>query len=230
MKLLNPGAVENESIANFYCRIGLSEFLTVFPGLTVEPQFEPDLLIRGTISFCVAQKQLIEITDSYLVEIKIPLEYPKKLPTVWEKGNRIPREFHTNADNSLCLGSPFRLRLAVRNENRLLPFVTRCLIPYLYGFSHRERYGSLPFGELAHGRKGILADYGQLIGIEDPEVGRAVIALLAMKKRLANKLRCPCGSGRRVGRCHHRTINRLRDLLGRRWFWDECNELRGSDS
>jgi hypothetical protein len=39
-----------------------------------------------------------------------------------------------------------------------------------------------------------------------------------MKKRQANKLPCPCNSGRRVGQCHHLEINRLRNKLGRSWF------------
>jgi len=39
-----------------------------------------------------------------------------------------------------------------------------------------------------------------------------------MRKRHANKERCPCGSGDRVGWCHHRQLNRLRKRLGRYWF------------
>jgi len=29
---------------------------------------------------------------------------------------------------------------------------------------------------------------------------------------------CPCGTGMRLGRCHNRKLNTLRDKLGRRWF------------
>ena len=39
--------------------------------------------------------------------------------------------------------------------------------------------------------------------------------LAAMKRRLANKRPCPCGSGRRLGRCHNRRVNTLRNQVGR---------------
>ena len=58
--------------------------------------------------------------------------------------------------------------------------------------------------------------------ISRPFLGESVgefVRLTAMRKRHANKQACPCGSGRRLGRCHHRRINTLREQLGRRWFW-----------
>lgn len=39
-----------------------------------------------------------------------------------------------------------------------------------------------------------------------------------MRKRHANNERCHCGSGDRVGRCHDRPLNRLRERMGRYWF------------
>jgi hypothetical protein len=39
--------------------------------------------------------------------------------------------------------------------------------------------------------------------------------LAATKKCRANKQPCPCGSGRRLGRCHSRRVNSLRKRVGR---------------
>ena len=39
--------------------------------------------------------------------------------------------------------------------------------------------------------------------------------LASMLRRRANKRPCPCGSGRRLGRCHNRKVNALRDRVGR---------------
>lgn len=49
------------------------------------------------------------------------------------------------------------------------------------------------------------------------EMGSAIpyCTLATMKRRRANKQLCPCGSGRRLGRCHNRKVNVLRDRVGR---------------
>jgi len=49
--------------------------------------------------------------------------------------------------------------------------------------------------------------------------------LTAMKKRQANKHPCPCGGGKRLGRCHHSSVNNLREQLGRGWFSQVRNTL-----
>src|SRR5207302_8547551 len=46
----------------------------------------------------------------------------------------------------------------------------------------------------------------------------SVLCLLSMKKRRANKLPCPFGTGMRLGCCHNRKLNMLREKLGRGWF------------
>jgi hypothetical protein len=110
------------------------------------------------------------------------------------------------------------LRLATFDGSPLLSFVEHCLIPYLYGYSYFERYGAWPFGELKHGERGIREDFASLFHINGEESVAAFVRLAAMKKRLANRAKCPCESGRRVGRCHNRLINPLRKRLGRTWF------------
>jgi hypothetical protein len=131
---------------------------------------------------------------------------------------RIPRDFHKLDSGHLCLGSPTRLRLIPAESSSLLSFVERCVIPYLYGYSIVESGGVLPFGELSHGAGGLRGDLASMIGMDDDLVLLGFVRLLGMKKRTANKLPCPCGSGMRLGRCHNRKINTLRDKLGRRWF------------
>jgi hypothetical protein len=44
-----------------------------------------------------------------------------------------------------------------------------------------------------------------------------MVRLAGKKKRIANKLPCPCGSGRRLGRCHNLKVNGLRHQLGPKW-------------
>ena len=92
------------------------------------------------------------------------------------------------------------------------------VVPYLYRYSHLETYGDAPFGDLDHGPDGIREDLKSLFGVDHKSAVLPFVCLVAMKKRHANKRKCPCGSGRRLGRCHNRIVNRLRDRLGRNWF------------
>jgi hypothetical protein len=96
-------------------------------------------------------------------------------------------------------------------------FVEHCLIPYLYSYSHLTQYGALPFGELAHGTNGLLDGLASLYSAPSAAIPD-LVRLTTMPKRVANRHRCPCKSGRRLGTCHHRSVNNLRDELGRAWF------------
>jgi hypothetical protein len=196
---------------------GIDEVLARHSALRIVPSAE-GILLRGQVSFHVAPEGLEPIADSYQVEIKIPGTFPKRIPSVWETGGRIPRTYHKLQDGSLCLGSRTRLQIAVTESPSILRFIDRCLIPYLYGYSFSEKHRRPPFGELAHGEAGTRDDLAVLFGTTRLDSVRVFAQLAASKKRIANKKQCPCGSGLRVGCCHNRQINRLRSLLGRAWF------------
>lgn len=102
----------------------------------------------------------------------------------------------------------------------LTGFATRCLIPYLYAVSLKlDRGGEFAFGELPHGRRGEMVDYGDLLGLHTVNQVMKAIGYLGMKKRRANKLPCPCQCGRRLGVCAlNSRIRRLRQLVERAWF------------
>jgi hypothetical protein len=165
------------------------------------------------------------ISDRYEVELLVPKDFPKEPVVVREIGGRVPKDFHTNFDGALCLGTPLQLRLALLRVPTLPGFVGRCVIPYLYGFSYHERHGELPFGELAHGSRGLCQDFADLFGVKNEEVAVELERLGSLKKRVANKLPCPCGGNRRLGRCHHLVVNRIRDELGRKWLRTEHRHL-----
>jgi hypothetical protein len=174
--------------------------------------------LAGRLAFAAQISGKVQISDCYQIEFRIPETFPRKIPTVFETGGRIPLSYHHLQGGSLCPGSETRLRLMLSEGLSLVGFVDRCLIPYLYRFSYLETYGEAPFEDLEHGVSGIREDLRQLLGAKRESEVLPFIRLLGMKKQHANKKRCPCGSGDRVGRCHHRQLNRLRKRLGRYWF------------
>lgn len=206
-------------------RWGVSELLLKYPDLSIRPGRGEGLRIVGDLEFrAVAVGD--EVHDLFSIEMEVPNDFPASPPVVRETGGRIPRTFHTNLDRSLCLGSPLRLRMVLSKTPTLTGFVEGAVVPYLFGHVIAARTGELPFGELAHGDHGLLEDYQALLGTTDATECAALVELLAVKKRLANKRPCPCGSGKRVGRCHHGALNRLRSFGSRSWFRREASNLR----
>lgn len=206
--------------------VGIGAFLAEYPNmsLSVVTDGSSDIVLTGTFDFAAKFKDEPEVQDFYSLEIRVPSNFPADVPTVKELGNKIPRDgkHHINPDETLCLGSPLRIKLLVRDEPTLSGFASNCIVPYLYWITTKK----FAVGELAHGDVGIIADYMTLFGLSDPKQIIPTLKLLGMKKRVANKRLCPCGCGVRLGRCNKRfVLNYYRNIAPRWWFRDHLRTL-----
>jgi len=202
---------------------GLQQFLQDYPEMAFRPMTAAgNLIIEGRFAFTARPGAGLEITDAFALLIEVPPAFPRLLPRVTETDGRIPRngEYHVNPDATLCLGSPLRLILKVSEHPTLSGFAETCIVPYLYAISHKLKFGGpLPFSELAHGTPGEIQDYVDLFSLQRPEQALRTLRMLGMKKRVANKLPCPCECGRRLGKCRlNRMIGKFRKLTDRHWF------------
>lgn len=200
----------------------ISAFINLHPGMALRPTGGGALNLVGVFRFSATSGKYPTITDTFQLRISIPPAFPRELPQVYETGGRIPNggEYHVNPDGSLCLGSRLRLLWKLSKDPDLLGYAENCIVPYLFAVSHKLTYGGpLPFGELAHGQPGELADCAELFRVKSAYQVQMVIRYLGMKKRRANKLACPCQCGRRLGKCHfnHR-LREFRNIASRRWF------------
>jgi hypothetical protein len=207
-----------ESAKKRFEELRVGEVLRSQPGLQLRPMVNGELRIVGSLAFSADAPRRERICDEYEIELSVPMAFPGEPVVVRETGGRVPRNFHTNRDGTLCLGSPTQLRLALLRAPTVKGFIDRCVIPYLYGFSYWKQHGELPFGELAHGSMGLRRDFAELFGVKDEALAVKLVRLGSRKKRIANKQPCPCGTRRRLGRCHHLAVNRIRDELGRKWL------------
>lgn len=207
-----------EAIADRYRRWGVDALLDDHPDLRIIPTADESLKVGGRLRFRVRGPSWEYIEDEYSVEMRFPSGFPAEVPSVFETGGRVPEDFHKLEDGSLCLGAPTALKLGLDARTTLARFVEAFVVPYLFGFSSFERSGSLPYGELEHGKEGLRQHFALLFGVDDRGVALEFVRLTSLKRRRANKVACPCGSGRRLGRCHNRMVNGLRAKLGRGWF------------
>jgi len=178
------------------------ELNRMFPYLKLYEDKPGRWVIRGKLSFSASFQNNTAITDTYSVIITLPCDYPYSPPFVQETGGRIPADFHQNPDRTLCLGIPIELRQRFKKEPTLLAFVKNLLIPYLYSYSYFEKYGKLPFGEFAHGGKGIREYYQELFKTDDIYIVLELLKIMAGGKYRGH-LPCSCGSGIRASKCHN---------------------------
>lgn len=208
---------------NAWDRIGLNEFLNANPFMRVVPGDAHELVIKGNFRFSARIADGLLIDDQYLLKMQVPLHFPKRMIKVWEYGNRIPTDgkHHTNSDQSLCLGSPLRLRVLMGKDPGLIAFSEMCLVPFLYAISHKNNQPDDGFimGELPHGEPGIVQDYIDFFRLGDRAQVVSALELASLRRRIANKRPCPCICGRRLGRCELRLkINEVRYYASRSWF------------
>ncbi|MBI5933849.1 MAG: SEC-C domain-containing protein [Chloroflexi bacterium] len=192
-----------------------------FPKLSLEKDGDSLWSVRGDLRFSATFSGR-QIDDLYSIKITIPKKYPDVLPEVQEASNRIPGDFHHYQDDSLCLGAPIAVRYKFKKDPTLAGFVCNCLIPYLYSFSYKIRFGRMPFGELSHGTLGILEYYGNLFDMKDRRRIVRMIQILA-EDNYREHDRCPCGSGKRLHACHGKVLRELMTLQSPVEFNSEHN-------
>jgi hypothetical protein len=198
----------------------LQEFLSFHPKMRLA-EFGGHVVIEGDYDLDAEMEGFEAIHDSFKIKISFTATYPRDLPTVIETDSFIPRvsDYHTYSDGSFCLGSDIKLKSILHDFPTVPDFADRILNPFLYAVSYKIRHGIYPFGELDHGEKGLIDDYQSLFGVEGKEAVLTVLTALGNRKRVANKLRCPCGCGQRLGRCGYRVgLQKYRRIAKRRWF------------
>ncbi len=206
--------------------VGVKAFLRSHPKMALQPAKSAKLIFQGVFEFAIVDEKDRLTEDKYELRIEVPSDFPQNLPAVYELGGRIPHtpENHVNPDGSLCLGSPLRLKMFANIDRSLVGFSSNCILPFLYAKS----VGSFVFGELPHGLVGLVEDYADMLGVRTKEQVFQCLNLASMRRRVANKRRCPCGCGKRLGACSLRErINDLRTIAPRSWFKNHAGDLEG---
>ena len=178
----------------------IQEALCAFPGLKVEI-INNNIKLTGKIEINNTFKDE-HIVDAYTVEINIPKEYPKELPTIKETGRRIKREFrHIYNNHELCLATFADMKLKLGENFKLLDWIDNFVVPYFFSNSYFEKYKILPFGERSHGSIGILEFYTEYFKVDNKKSAYNILKYSCEKKYRGHD-ECPCGSGEKIRNCH----------------------------
>ena len=131
---------------------------------------------------------------------------------------------------NFCLGAPVEVRLRFAQHRNLLRFIEDQVIPYLFTYSYKNRYGELPFGELEHGYEGLLQYYKEFF--ETSMIGAMKLLKCLADDCASPLMACPCGSDRRLEACHGPRLAALESHLSSREFerelWAIIRRLRAA--
>ena len=202
--------------------------MTLHPRMRLVELNSQQVVIEGKYELDAQMKGFEPILDTYQLQIVFPADYPRSLPTVRESEKRIPRtaDYHTYKDGSFCLGSDIKLKSILFEYSTVTEFVEKILDPFLYAVTYKVEHDIYPFGDLDHGEDGLIDDYQQLFNVKGKAAVLLVLAALGKRKREANKLPCPCGCRRRIGKCDFRfDLQRWRELDRRRWFREHLSKF-----
>lgn len=181
-----------------------------YPQLILSQNVFGNCVVRGPIqASAVYEGETLEI-KGVVVEILLPGEYPSTPPIVRETSG-MTKEFHTNGDGTLCLGSPLAVKATFARYPTILGFVEELVIPFFFAFEYWRQRGELPFGELSHGGKGILQYYQDLFGVQIEERVLGLLRILADNDYRGHH-KCPCGSNYNIRHCHGETITSIGKL------------------
>jgi len=192
----------------------------MFPGDSEYP-----ILLTGWVDFLTSNDGTVERFD---LEIRIPSTYPDDPPLAYENCGRIPSgndRWHRHVDGSLCLGSPIEVRRRFFGEPSLNGYIKALVLPYLASFLARSPDGIPPQGELPHGVSGILQDYYRIFSVKDPKVVVIFLSMLALR-RIPGSSACPCGSGKKMKRCHAWRLNEIINIQDKRYFLRDAVSIR----
>jgi hypothetical protein len=203
------------------------EVETRFPELHFE--IEDDIVyVRGRFAITFEQ----QILDHYLIELQLPRDHPKSLPVVREVGGRIPRHIDRHiiaADGTACVLLPDERWRLWPPGAPLITFLTGPLHSFLLAQSMVEAGEPWPFGEWAHGLKGVFQYYRDLLKTAELHVIITYLEYITAKK-MKRHWPCPCKNGKRLCDCHLGLVIDLRKKILRRDALKSLEALKAAGS
>ncbi|AXH99222.1 hypothetical protein DV702_05400 [Sporosarcina sp. PTS2304] len=209
----------------------VSDFIQHYSMFRFKPSLDEAVTVEGNYQASLSHEQYGEVQINYKLRIKIPEDYPRSLPEVYELSNRIEKKpvNHVNCDGSICLGAPIRLKIVIQRNPSLTNFFEKCILPYLFAITLKLKTGKdFVFGELEHGNKGLIDDFKKLFNLSEVKQVCYMLVLLSKNKREANRLVCPCGCKKRLSTCRYfEKVQQMRKRFSRSEWEEQYLLLKG---
>lgn len=172
------------------------------------------ICVRGTFPV-VFEGQVL---DRYSVELQLAHDHPKGLPVVREIGGRIPHhaDRHINAhDGTACALLPDERWRVWPKGAPLVDFLKGPLHGFFLAQSLVEAGQPWPWGQWAHGAKGVFQFYREILKTSDLRTMIRFLEYITAKKPKGH-WPCACGNGKLLRQCHFVLVSSLREKISRK--------------
>ncbi|MBT3256935.1 MAG: hypothetical protein HN366_10815 [Deltaproteobacteria bacterium] len=153
----------------------------------------------------------------YGITLWLPEKYPKLPPILFCNDPKLPSnniDRHILKNGQACLEVFPEINRRWPQGSNLVDFLDRLVEPFLAWQAYYDAFGEPPeWGERAHGKKGIVEYYADLIGEPADETIIGFMKLMARKNQPKGHEICPCGSGKKLRNCHYKTLECGRKLI-----------------
>ena len=153
------------------------------------------------------------ITQFDIVMVLAP-GFPLREPKVFEIAGRIPRsaDRHINLNGDCCV-TVWEHWLVSADDHSFANFFNGPVYEYFLGQYYYERTGKWPFGERAHGYRGLEEAYADALGIPNKKEDVSCYLKLLSNDWPKGHWLCPCGSGKRFRNCHRGEMSSLHERI-----------------
>ena len=185
-----------------------------FPNLALDTATGGEAIVTGVIEV---------IPDvGFSTHLIIPDNYPNRVPSLKCNPKEIPCEVdrHVYRDGMACLCVTSEYRTHWPPESDITDFLSTLVVPYFVAQAFYDAHGHWPAtGQRSHGRKGIVESYREYLDPLGSVSARTVHDTMKLMARVSAPKGhdpCPCGSGRKLRKCHREIFSNLRTKIDRR--------------
>ena len=171
-----------------------------FPKLSYTPVRKNGWSISGDLDICDRSGMY---WGTFQIEIRVPASYPYCVPDLYEKSKIIPWDidFHINEQGWCCVDIGHRLLYRAKSGISILTFLTEWVYPFFANYLYRVLENKYANGEYAHSFEGVKQFYQEDLKLSADEAVN-LLSQLVSKSSVGRNDDCPCGSGKKLKRCH----------------------------
>lgn len=146
--------------------------------------------------------------EQYRIRVVVPPDYPVGMPTAFEMDGVLPRDpnRHVGNDGSLCLFIPEeRWKYFPVESCSVFGLVQGPIYSFLLNQAYYERTGEWLWAGRGHFVAGRLEYYFEEFETRDPDLVCDILKMMA-ESAISRQWLCPCGSKKKIRRCHKRIL------------------------
>lgn len=187
--------------------------------MDIKKQINDVLSKYPDLKFLEDKNVFVGVLDGYELRIELT-PYPKRFPTVFEVGERIPKKAdrHIYEDTGNCCFTTSALsQILLKTKIKSLEsFIKNIILPYLENNSYYELNQHYYTQEYSHGMDGVLEGFKDILDVNHTYKVLRIVLDVCQGKFIKSSDKCYCGSNKSLKTCsngkHYRKYNNLRSV------------------